>query len=91
MSTVTSHHLAPEQIAEFHAEGYLVVENVFDADRLNAVAEEVTAVIDRAARQLVAEGVLSSTYEEYPFTSRLTHITAETEEVYKSRTFAQQP
>ena len=82
MSTTATHCLEPEQLEKFHTDGYLVVENVFDDARLNAVAEEVTAVIDREARQLVAAGVLSSTYEEYPFTSRLTHITAETREVY---------
>jgi ectoine hydroxylase-related dioxygenase (phytanoyl-CoA dioxygenase family) len=82
MPGTTARHLSPEQLEEFDTEGYLVVEDVFDEARLDAVAEEVTAVIDCEARQLVADGVLSSTYEGYPFTSRLTHITAETTAVY---------
>lgn len=73
-----------EQLAQFENEGYVVVEDIFDDARLNAVAEEVTEVIDGLARQLVAEGKLSSTYEEYPFTQRLSKITAETEAVYTS-------
>jgi ectoine hydroxylase-related dioxygenase (phytanoyl-CoA dioxygenase family) len=58
------------------------VENVFDEDRLNAVAEEVTAVIDREAGKLVDEGKLSSLYRDEPFTTRLSRITAETDAVY---------
>jgi len=75
-------NLTPSQLTQFETEGYVVVDGVFDDARLNAVAEEVTAVIDREAQSLVDEGKLSSLYRELPFTSRLTAITAETEEVY---------
>ena len=55
-----------------------MVEDVFDDARLDAVAGEVTEVIDRLATELVAEGKLSQTYSDRPFESRLSYINAET-------------
>jgi hypothetical protein len=74
--------LAPSQLEQFDREGYLVADGVFDDARLSAVAEEVTEVIGREARRLVEAGRLSSPYDDLPFTSQLTAITAETREVY---------
>lgn len=74
--------LSRDELARFEEEGYVVADGVFDEAQLDAVAHEVTEVIDRESRRLVSEGKLSSTFPEYPFTSRLTHITAETDEVY---------
>lgn len=82
MST-TRRRLTPAEAEQFDNDGYAVVEDVFEDARLDAIADEVTAVIDRHARELVAEGKLSSTYADESFTTRLTRITAETDEVYK--------
>jgi len=84
LETLNAQPLTETQLQQFETQGYLVVDDVFDAARLEAVADEVTAVIDREARRLVQAGKLSSTFSEYPFTSRLTPITAETHEVYNT-------
>jgi phytanoyl-CoA hydroxylase len=76
--------LTPEQIAEFHREGYLVVEDLFAADDLQPVIDEINDEIDRRARELVAAGELSRLYAEEGFETRLTRITAETEKLYWS-------
>ena len=74
--------LTKAQIASFHLEGYLVVENVFDEADLRPVIDEISESVDQNARELVARGELSQTYSEEPFETRLACITAETEAVY---------
>jgi hypothetical protein len=76
--------LNADQIAQFHREGYLVVEELFDDADLKPVIDELTEEVDRRARELVAVGELSGTYAEEGFTTRLTRITAETEKLYWS-------
>jgi hypothetical protein len=76
--------LNAEQIAEFHREGYRVVEELFTDADLQPVIDEITEEIDRRARALVASGDLSRPYEEERFETRLTRITAETEKLYWS-------
>lgn len=76
--------LSAPQIAEFHREGYLVVRDVFTQDDLQPVIDEICQAVDRRARKLVEEGVLSRTYAEEGFETRLTRITAETERLYWS-------
>ncbi len=73
--------LTEEQISQFHNDGYLVVDDVIEPHLLDAVADEITAVIDRLAAEQVAAEKLSSTFAEEPFTRRLTRITAESDEV----------
>ncbi len=82
MNAMANQLMTPAHLEKFETDGYVVVDDVFDAARLDAVADEVTDVIDRHARELVAEGKLSQTFEEKPFTSRLSYICAETPEVY---------
>ena len=82
MSLTTTCQLTPAELEQFENDGYVVKEGVFDDARLDAVADEVTEVIDRLAAGLIAEGKLSQSYAEYPFLSRLSHIHAETHEVY---------
>ena len=74
--------LTKQQVAQFHREGYLVVEGVFQPADLQPVADEITRAIDRRAARLVEEGVLRDSYAGEPFETRLTRITAETERVY---------
>src|SRR5271166_2980731 len=76
--------LSAPQIAEFHREGYLVVKDVFTRDDLQPVIDEICQAVDRRATKLVEEGVLSRTYAEEGFETRLTRITAETERLYWS-------
>jgi ectoine hydroxylase-related dioxygenase (phytanoyl-CoA dioxygenase family) len=76
--------LSQAQTAEFHREGYLVVERLFDRDDLQPAMDEITRAIDRKATELVAQGALSQTFAGEPFERRLTQITAETEALYWS-------
>jgi hypothetical protein len=76
--------LTEAQIAEFHREGYLVLDGLFHDQDLQPVRDEITRAIDRKAAQLVEEGALSRGYEQEPFETGLTRITAETEAVYHS-------
>src|SRR5450631_483578 len=74
--------LTTDQVRQFHEEGYLVVENVLLDDDLQPVIDEINTEIDRRARELVAAGELSRSYEEEGFLTRLTRNQAETEKVY---------
>lgn len=76
--------LTASQCAEFHEQGYLPVEGLFAPEDLQPVRDEITRAIDRAADRLTADGTLSRTYAEEPFETRLTRITAETDQVYWS-------
>lgn len=73
--------LTQQQIALFKNDGYLVVENLFDDSDLNPVIDEINTEINRHARELVAAGELSRTYEEEGFERQLTRIHAETPKV----------
>src|SRR5262249_45922450 len=74
--------LSADQIAEFHREGYLVVEGLFGDAALRPVIEEIEAEIARRADALVASGDLSRASREEGFEPRLSRITAETEKLY---------
>jgi len=70
--------LTRAQLQQFADEGYLVVENVVDPERDFApVMAEYRALLDTIARDLYAEGAISSLYEDLPFAARLTEICAE--------------
>lgn len=77
MSATDSRGLSPDQVRQFHEEGYLVVEDLIAPQLLSDLEEGITAVIDELAAGLVESGKLSSSFAEAPFTSRLTKITAE--------------
>ena len=70
--------LSSTQREQFESEGYLVVEDVLDAEReLQPVLDEYAGVLDRIASALHAEGALSSTYAELPFVERLIEVCVE--------------
>lgn len=67
--------LTQEQVAQFHREGYLVVEGLFDpAQDIAPVIDEYQGVLDTLATELHAKGELSSTYAELPFGRRLIEV-----------------
>ena len=76
--------LTQQQIERFHEEGYLVVEDLFTADDLQPLIDEICDAIDTRARELVAQGKLSRTYDEEGFETRLTRLMEETDELYWS-------
>ncbi|MGE3273331.1 MAG: hypothetical protein AB7P40_31650, partial [Chloroflexota bacterium] len=77
--------LSAAQLEQFDREGYLVVENVLDpAKDIQPLFEEYSAVLDGIVDDLIAEGTLSSRYEDLPFTERLTQVCLESRRVYST-------
>ncbi len=67
--------LSPEQLAHFEREGYLLVEDLFDVERVIApIIAEYHGVLDHLAAALHASGEISSTWADLPFGQRLTQI-----------------
>jgi phytanoyl-CoA hydroxylase len=75
--------LTSEQVDQFHREGYLLVENMFDpmAD-IDPIIEEYQGVLERLAEELYAQQRISSTYADLPFGQRLIEIYKESGEVH---------
>jgi len=73
--------LTSEQVEHFHREGYVMLSHVFDDADLQPAIDEISAEVDARARELVAAGELSSTFEELPFERRLAEISKETDKV----------
>ncbi|MBX3069087.1 MAG: phytanoyl-CoA dioxygenase family protein [Thermomicrobiales bacterium] len=75
--------LTPQQVLQFHEEGFLVVEDLFDPETdIGPVLAEYEQVLDRLARDLHAKGLLASTYAELPFSDRLIRIYEESGTVH---------
>jgi hypothetical protein len=67
--------LTMEQVAQFHREGYLLVEGLFDPQEdIEPIIEEYKGVLDNLAGELYAKGEISSSYAELPFGRRLIEI-----------------
>jgi phytanoyl-CoA hydroxylase len=67
--------LTQDQVAQFHREGYLVVEGLLDpAEDIDPVIAEYHGVLDTLAQDLHAKGQISSTYADLPFSRRLIEI-----------------
>ncbi len=70
--------LSSTQLQQFAQEGYLVVDSVVDPERdFTPTIEEYAELLDSLARQLYAEGKITSLYEDLEFPARLTEICAE--------------
>lgn len=74
--------LSTEQMAQFHRNGFLVVEDVLTAADLDPVIQEYATYIDRRAQELYTAGHLTQTYAAEPFVRRLASICRETGELY---------
>ncbi len=67
--------LTQQQVAQFHEEGYLLVDNLFDPEKdLDPIIEEYKGVLDNLANELHTKGEISSTYVDLPFGPRLIEI-----------------
>jgi len=75
--------LSEEQVAQFHRDGYLVVEDLFDPTTdIDPIIDEYHGVLDRLATELHANGEISSTYADLPFSQRLIEIYKESGKVH---------
>jgi phytanoyl-CoA hydroxylase len=70
------------QIATFHREGYLVVEDLFSNADLQPMIDQLNGEIDSRAREMVAHGELSRGYDDEGFETRLASITRESDKIY---------
>ncbi|MGH2532385.1 MAG: phytanoyl-CoA dioxygenase family protein [Thermomicrobiales bacterium] len=76
-------YLTTAQRTQFEEEGYVVVEDLFDPERvLDPVIAEYEGVLDRLADELYAAGTIASTYNDLPFSDRLCQIYAESGKVH---------
>ena len=75
--------LTEAQVEQFHREGYLLVEGLFDPEAdIEPIIEEYKGVLDTLASELYAQGEVSSTYAELPFGQRLIEIYKESGKVH---------
>jgi ectoine hydroxylase-related dioxygenase (phytanoyl-CoA dioxygenase family) len=75
---MTSATVPGVDLERFREQGYLVVDGVLDvAHDLDPVVAEYAALLDELAARWYAEGKLTSTYAELPFTERLARVLAE--------------
>ena len=63
--------LSSDQLAFFHAEGYVHVPDALTPADLDPVQEELEAIVDQAAQRLLAAGKIDRDYAELPFAKRL--------------------
>lgn len=63
-------------------DGYVIVENALSDNDLEPVIREYERYIHMRSRQLLAEGKLSSTFEDESFTRRLACICEQNKEIY---------
>jgi hypothetical protein len=77
--------LSAEQLAQFDRDGYLVVDNVLDpTEDLAPLFAEYSSILDGIVDGLVADGTLSSRYDDLPFSDRLIQVCLESKRVFSS-------
>jgi ectoine hydroxylase-related dioxygenase (phytanoyl-CoA dioxygenase family) len=70
--------ITPEMVARFQAQGYLVVEGLFDVERdLAPVVTDYAATLDALVDEWLAAGLLQHRYADLPFGQRLIRILSE--------------
>jgi phytanoyl-CoA hydroxylase len=75
--------LTEEQVEQFHREGYLLIEALFDPEAdIEPITEEYKGVLDNLATELYANGEISSIYADLPFGQRLIEIYKESGKVH---------
>jgi phytanoyl-CoA hydroxylase len=81
MVQATGRIMTAEEIAFFHREGYVTLNDVIPKEELRPVIDEITEEIDKRARVLVADGKLSRSWDEEGFETRLARISQETDQI----------
>lgn len=76
----TPQPISAEQVRFFHEEGYLIAPNVFAPEDLEPLRREMAAAIDRKARAMQAEGLLTNLHAELDFDRRLAAIYRDSKE-----------
>lgn len=77
--------LSAAQLQQFDRDGYLVVENVLDpVNDIQPLFAEYTSVLDGIVDGLIADGTLSSRYDDLNFADRLVAVCMESRRVFSS-------
>ncbi|MGC4045761.1 MAG: phytanoyl-CoA dioxygenase family protein [Armatimonas sp.] len=66
--------LAPESYESFFTHGYAVVDDLVPAEKLDALATEITELLDAVTEHLWTEGRITDRRETEPFETRLTRL-----------------
>ena len=74
--------LSDDQIEQFKAEGFLVVEDALQDSDLQPVIDDYEALVDRLASRWLEEGRISQLHADKTFECRLAAICADNEELY---------
>lgn len=75
--------LTAAQVAQFEAQGYLVVESLLDPQKaLDPIIEEYHGVLENLAQELYERGEIKATYAGLPFGERLVKIYQESGKVH---------
>lgn len=64
--------LTESQLRQYRNDGFLIVEDFFEAAELQPVIDEIDAMVDELAHKLYAAGKVRSVYADADFTHRLT-------------------
>lgn len=73
--------LTQEQVQRFHQQGCLVASNVIPVSDFEPAIRDISAMIDRNARKLQAEGKVKDLFENEPFETRFAKIYAQSQEI----------
>ena len=66
--------LTESQTTQFMEEGWVVAENLFDAEALEPLRAEIARIVDGVAERLFAEGALTDRHEDESLETRLTRL-----------------
>ncbi len=72
--------LSADQLSAYLDDGFLLLEDVLSPADLQPLIDDITAGIDRKAREAVSEGRLCDPFEGAPFDRRLTRISDATDD-----------
>lgn len=75
--------LSDAQRAAFEEDGFLAIDTLLDDADLAPLEAEYEALLDRVARRLHADGIISSTHEDLPFGPRFCRLLAEHPELHR--------
>ena len=72
--------LSPEQVRQFHDEGYVIVPDVFDPADLEPIRQAMERMIAEKAQELHADGKLENLHAELDFDRRVAAIHRDSKE-----------
>lgn len=72
--------LTNAQIKQFHEQGYILIEKVYEPEDLQPLRDELSKIVEQRARELHAVGLLRNRCDDEPFERRLAKLCAQVED-----------